>query len=91
MTTGSHHEQDYWFETGHTRKLGFLPLMYLIADRKWVTFDAGFMGPPSDTMPGPGELDRWESSCIKCHATHGKPRTILPDDERNMDTTVAAL
>ncbi len=89
VTTGSHHEQDYWYETGRTRKLGFLPLMYLVRDRRWIPFDAAFLRPPLTAPPTPSMLDRWQTTCIKCHATHGKPRTILPDDANHMDTTVA--
>ncbi len=89
VTTGSHHEQDYWYETGRTRKLGFLPLMYLIEDRRWIPFSAGFLQPPPTEAPTPAQVDRWHTTCIKCHATHGKPRTVLPDDANQMDTTVA--
>ena len=89
VTTGSHHEQDYWYETGRTRKLGFLPLMYLIEDERWIPFSAGFLRPPLSGPPTPGQLDRWQTTCIKCHVTHGKPRTVLPDDANDMDTTVA--
>lgn len=88
LTTGSHHEQDYWYETGHTRKLGFLPLTWLVEEARWIPFGAAFLMPPEVRSPSPAQLDRWESACIKCHATHGKPRTD-PADPTRMDTNVA--
>jgi hypothetical protein len=89
ITTGSHHEQDYWFETGDTRRLGFLPLMYLREERRWIPFSAGFLRPEVVELPDPAALDRWHVTCIKCHTTHGRPRTEGPFTTRTMDTTVA--
>ena len=65
VTTGSHHEQDYWYETGHTRRLGLLPLMYLIDEGEWIPFTAGFLRPPTHELPTPADLDRWQTTCIK--------------------------
>jgi hypothetical protein len=36
MTTGSHHEQDYWFATGDDRAVAHLPIVYRIAERRWL-------------------------------------------------------
>lgn len=89
LTTGSHHEQDYWFESGHTRRLGFLPLMYRREERRWIPFTSGFLGHEVVELSDPQGLDRWHVTCIKCHTTHGRPRTEGPITTRTMDTTVA--
>ena len=36
LVTGSHHMQIYWYETGDTRKLGQVPLVWSNADQRWV-------------------------------------------------------
>lgn len=89
LTTGSHHEQDYWYETGRTRKLGFLPLTFRIEEGRWLPIGAAFLQPPTSVAPSPLQVDRWHSACIKCHTTHGKPRTVPGSDTDEMYTTVA--
>ena len=51
LTTGSHHEQDYWYETGRTRKLGFLPLTFRIEEGRWLPIGAAFLQPPATVAP----------------------------------------
>ncbi|HKU39652.1 MAG TPA: multiheme c-type cytochrome [Polyangiales bacterium] len=75
LVTGSHHMQVYWFETGENRALGQLPFGYLKADRRWVPRASMFLEPPGDARPS--EIGRWNSSCIACHTTHGRPRADL--------------
>lgn len=89
LTTGSHHEQDYWFDRGAGRPLGFLPLMYRRAEARWIPFSAGFLRPEVHELPPPAELDRWQTTCIKCHTTHGVPSR--PDPSGGTRTTVAEL
>src|SRR6185503_18947833 len=46
MTTGSHHQQIYWYATGNSRVLGQLPAIWLTADRRWIPRRAAVMRPP---------------------------------------------
>ncbi|MFP6604878.1 MAG: multiheme c-type cytochrome [Pirellulaceae bacterium] len=73
MSTGSHHMQLYWYSTGQTRLLGMLPFVYLIEDQRWIPRDAAFLG-----LSGPSsdELQRWNSTCIRCHTTHPRSRVF---------------
>ena len=76
MTTGSHHLQVYWFETGQGRRVAQLPFSYLIKEQRWIPDHASFIRPPwpeGTPMPVAGPA-RWEKGCIRCHATRGRPR-----------------
>lgn len=80
LTTGSHHLQVYWFETGRGRKLAQLPFDFRIAERQWIPDHASFIRPPwpeHEPLPvaAPGE---WDLGCIQCHATRGRPRLDTP-------------
>jgi hypothetical protein len=77
LTTGSHHQQVYWYRTDHGRVLGQLPGMYLIAERRWIPRSAAFLAPPLDRLAS--ETGRWNAVCIKCHATSGRaePEELL--------------
>lgn len=82
MTTGSHHMQVCWYaapedggskEDGSTdRTLGQFPLVYLAEAKRWVPRNSVFLQPPTNAPP-PNETGRWNMSCIRCHATHGRP------------------
>jgi hypothetical protein len=94
MITGSHHQQIFWYATGMNRLLGQLPGAYLIREQRWIPRRAAVLHPPSD--PPFSETGHWNSTCIACHATHGKPEfdTPLgeqPIDKQVIDTTVAEL
>ena len=71
MITGSHHMQVYWYATGHSRKLGQIPFIYLIEERQWIPRNATFLTPPApqiqSALPG-----AWNMACIKCHTTQGE-------------------
>ncbi len=90
LTTGSHNMQAYWFETGFTRTMGLLPFTWLIAEQRWTSRRAVFVLPHTD--PCDAQLGTWSMVCLKCHATHSRPRI---DYEGNMlrghDTHVAEL
>jgi hypothetical protein len=86
QTTGSHHQQLYWFATGQTRALGLLSWGYRMDEERWLPVAAMFLTPPRGEQSA--ALGRWNSSCLKCHATHGKPRFEGPG---RMDTHVAEL
>src|SRR5262249_6455045 len=47
MVTGSHQQQVYWYRTDFNRLLGQLPLMYLVAERRWIPRGRGFLEPPA--------------------------------------------
>lgn len=74
VTTGSHNMQAYWFETGHTRNLGLLPFTWHVADQRWQTRRSAFVGPDSD--PHISRMGDWNIICLKCHATHARPRIV---------------
>lgn len=72
LVTGSHHLQIYWYETGRGRTLGQLPFAFLREEQRWVPRGSVFLEPPRGVRPT--EAGRWNSSCISCHTTQGKPR-----------------
>ena len=92
MITGSHHQQVYWYATGQRRLLGQLPGVYLVREQRWIPRRAAVLHPPSD--PPFSETGHWNSTCIACHATHGKPQFDTPFGSpplqtQVVDTTVA--
>jgi hypothetical protein len=94
MITGSHHQQIYWYATGKQRLLGQLPGAYIIGDKRWIPRRLAVLHPPAD--PAYSETGHWNSTCIACHATNGKPRLETPFGEvpapqQVADTTVAEL
>jgi hypothetical protein len=94
MITGSHHQQIYWYATGKQRLLGQLPGAYLIAENRWIPRRMAVLHPPTD--PAFSETGHWNSTCIACHTTNGKPRLETPFGEvpalqQVADTTVAEL
>ena len=76
MITGSHHQQIYWYATGQHRLLGQLPGAYLIDEQRWIPRRMAVLHPPGD--PVFSETGHWNSVCIACHTTHGKPRSSTP-------------
>jgi hypothetical protein len=88
MTTGSHNMQVYWYETGHGRVLGMLPFSWQIAERRWITRVDSFVQPGTDGVEH--ALGSWSRVCLKCHATHGRPRLDMDHTGlRGADTHVA--
>ena len=76
MITGSHHQNVYWYATGHDRALNVLPGVYLLDERRWAPRNAVVLAPPGR---GVAMLDgHWNAVCIDCHATHGKTRFDTP-------------
>ncbi len=77
MTTGSHHMQAYWLETGDGRKLMQLPFVFLEPEQRWIPSDASFLQPPrASQLPVPG---LWNMNCVRCHVTDGRPGYRPPD------------
>jgi len=69
LTTGSHHYQVYWLAARPGLGMDQLPLVWHVADARWVPRKSMFLVPPA--RESGSETGRWESSCIKCHATNG--------------------
>jgi len=94
MITGSHHQNIYWYSTGHDRALNVLPGVYLLDEERWTPRNAVVLTPPGQ---GVAMLDgHWNAICIDCHTTHGKTRfdtPFLSEPVRDqvVDTTVAEL
>ena len=85
LTTGSHHFQAYWLETGDHRKLALLPFAYQIAESRWIPFDALMLQPPDYRQASP-EGGEWNRTCIHCHTTRPEPHSL---DESQMESVVA--
>lgn len=87
LVTGSHHRQVYWFSTGNGREVARLPFTWVIDRQRWIPRRMTFVTPPTDG-PRAGvvgfetfDVGRWNGHCIRCHSTHGKPRTtVSPTD-----------
>jgi len=87
LTTGSHHQQLYWFERPGTRAVGRFQFFYRVREERWVPFNAALLVGERN-LPEPGIY--WSTVCVRCHATHGKPGFELPDPgAAPMDTRVA--
>ena len=86
MTTGSHHMQVYWYASGKDRRVGQLPTVWLKETQSWVPIHSIFLR-PTQTHLGSAE-GRWNSTCIKCHVTQGRPR-IDSSQVTPVDTQVA--
>jgi Cytochrome c552 len=86
MITGSHHQQIYWYATGQNRLLGQLPGAYLIAEKRWIPRRLAVLHPPAD--PVFSETGHWNSTCIACHTTHGKPGFDTPFGSQPLNTQV---
>lgn len=84
MITGSHNQQIYWYPTGRNRLLGQLPAAYLIAENRWIPRRMAVLHPPTD--PVFSETGHWNSTCIACHTTHGKPKFDTPFGSQPIDT-----
>ena len=84
MITGSHHQNIYWYATGHDRALNVLPGVYLLADERWASRSAVVLHPPGQgvaTMDG-----HWNAICIACHTTVGKTQFDTPFRSQPLDT-----
>ncbi|MGI9242281.1 MAG: multiheme c-type cytochrome, partial [Verrucomicrobiales bacterium] len=85
MTTGSHHMQVYWFDSGEGREVGQLPFVYLLDQERWIPRTAAFLRDPR--IPRSDEFGRWNKACLKCHSTHSSWR---PDAELKNARTVVS-
>ena len=79
LMTGSHNYQVYWVSTGNSRLLAQVPYVYLIAEKLWFPRQSVFMGPPEEMLGD--EYGRWNTTCIMCHTTNGRPREQFPRED----------
>jgi Cytochrome c554 and c-prime len=70
MTTGSHHMQAYWVSDRVGRSVSLVQAIYVFEDQRWIRRRDAFLQPPL----GERRVDHWNTKCIECHATHGRPR-----------------
>ncbi len=71
LTTGSHHDQNYWYATpGPGRDIALLPIDFRVRDQRWVPFASTFLHPPQPEFVVP--KSSWTQTCVKCHATYGE-------------------
>ena len=85
LSTGAHHQQAFWCETGRGRTLATMPFIWINKERRWVPYHSIFFLPPS--VAGLRmHAGLWNSNCIKCHVVDGRPRL---DAENGSDTHVA--
>jgi hypothetical protein len=85
LATGSHHEQAYWVAGRRAGELRLFPFVWMLGEARWVPRRDAFLQPP-DAKP---HALRWNSNCIACHATGGRPGH---DDERDaFDTRIVEL
>jgi hypothetical protein len=84
LITGSHNQQIFWYATGHERLLGQLPGAYLVREQRWIPRRMAVLHPPSE--PPVSETGHWNSTCIACHATHGRTRFDTPFGSRPVQT-----
>jgi len=92
MITGSHHQQIYWYATGHDRGLNVLPGVFLLDDQRWVSRSAVVLHPPDQSVAMFN--GHWNAICIACHTTSPKtkfdtPFRAEPFDRQSVDTTTA--
>jgi hypothetical protein len=89
MTTGSHHQQLYWYAAGPESVVGLFPFLYLIGPKQWIPIPANFLMEPIPEgirLPLAELVGKWNRTCINCHATRGQQRIQGP---LQMDTRAA--
>ena len=83
LSTGAHHQQAFWCETGNGRTLAKIPFIWINAEKRWVPYGSIFFIPKSGLTMHAG---MWNSNCIKCHVVGPQPRK---DSKSGFDTQVA--
>jgi predicted CXXCH cytochrome family protein len=85
LTTGAHRQQAYWIAGRRSGEFRMLPFVWLVPERRWLRRRDAFLQPED----APQHRVRWNSNCIQCHATFGRPRHVLGADR--FDTEVGEL
>lgn len=70
LVTGSHHMQAYWIASDIDNAQLSMPFTYLFDDHRWVPRGDVFLHPEEN---GRHQIQVWNVSCIRCHATAGQP------------------
>lgn len=83
LITGSHNQQVFWYATNNSRMLGQLPAAYLVGEARWIPRRMAVLHPPSQQPLS--ETGHWNSTCIACHSTHGKPQLDAPLGSKPID------
>ncbi len=86
LTTGSHHMQVFWYQSGRDRRVGQLPVVWLREVKRWIPIHSIFIRPPQEHLAQ--AEGQWNQTCIKCHTTQGRPRIDLSKPIQ-VDTHVA--
>lgn len=86
LTTGSHHAQAFWYQTGDTQVVQMFPFAYRIAEQRWIPVQTAFLLPPEMEKSFSFAAGVWNHSCSQCHATSTKP---LVTTAEQMQTQVA--
>ena len=86
LTTGSHHAQAFWYETGNSNVVQMFPFSYRIAEQRWIPVPTAFLLPPHREQSFSFAPGVWNHSCSQCHATSTKP---VVSSATEMETTVA--
>jgi hypothetical protein len=80
LTTGSHHFQAYWVETGERRRIQLLQFAWSIRDGRWIPFDTVPLSPPlPEFRQVTSTTGRWNWTCLNCHSTAPLPRVFEPE------------
>jgi hypothetical protein len=74
LVTGSHNYQVYWMSTGNSTVLAQLPFVWLTHEGRWSPRRSAFIAPPGELGD---EYGRWNTVCIRCHTTGGRPGADL--------------
>jgi predicted CXXCH cytochrome family protein len=85
MATGSHHQEVFWVGGTRGNELRLAPVAFLLDERRFVSRRDAFLQPPD----APQHAVRWNSNCIACHATLGRPEHAQATDR--FETTAAEL
>jgi len=88
LSTGSHHQQMYWYPIGAARNLAIVPVVYLKEAERWVPRKSVFLRPPSSRYDA--EAARWNSACLECHTTGPLPNPGPDPLRRNLFETQVA-
>lgn len=74
LTTGSHHLQIFWLETGAARTLVQFPFAYIVAEKIWAPVIQTFLAPPE--FKNIYDVGEWNGACMQCHTTAPRGRFV---------------
>lgn len=89
LVTGSHHMHVFWYATKSEGSPGVVPIVYLIAENRWIPRKSAFLKSPE--LQRSTDTGRWNLDCSKCHTTHPRPRLRSNWSLSQFDTQVVEL